>query len=1414
MVVIIFDKEYGVKVSLESKNSITNRGNVSFGYRFTKDDRGFRQFETSFPYDTNKYDGYLEIYKLDTPDKFNNFKIDDIAYTRDGLSRLYMDQGKIKLDLARTYGFTPDAPFAYHVILEEKNNRNNRKVEIDAGLCVDERSDKNNPQDTRLYNIVPSGQSERSRGGAMKLVNVDAQHVGTVYNEKGEYIQNAEIENRGYTGVKSLTNRYGGTLAGLEKGLDNGDYAPFSEILTLPITAQKDVYWTENLYQIDSSIGNINNYASLQRKLFAKRKNLIFDGAFVNEGLTGIHFNHMLKWGVDSPYFRWFKARSLYDKPLSLGVFPKNTKNVSYKLVNIPFVISQNSNGQIVTKSNKDYDSKKPSYIQYFDTRLVTDDEKNDKKNLIHNYSKINTENLYDLTTHNDSVVPYSFEINPADIVKNIKFINEYNKQNPQNPIKTDSYMAARMLSKFPNFSVDEKFESGFETWDANPDIAKLNFVTSKSDLKALKSVAPDEQQEEEALMVRANAQVRDYTIGSGRFWTKLTNDVQRLYAAQNIANIKNLTADNAQNVYKDLIDNANDKVFPSSLKEELNEREVKNVLSGRYFVNRKFSDGDKKSQILEGLMNTPIDSVEFGNNLAGVLSSPLISKRASVFEDIDKSRYELFKAGDINLPYEYKETYQKMNDLYSNEMLSFAQKVLDEVDSKMPADSKLFDGEEVTQYGRYVLPIIMPQLAKYTFIKALAPNLKVSINKDNGEISYDYKNLKQISLQTIGVKNPGSPEDEALMVLSKLKDGLKYISESSAFSNDIVESISKELKGTSANSFALADLIINKTQSGLDYRIDATKDIADIEALRNGMENLDDTWQTVTDFWKSFSHAVLEENPHSYLVAEITNLGELQGKGHGDLAQKFKSKADLKQKFFRETGILAEANYEDYFYNIAKLFAKSFEDGNPSSYDNPQAVSDRIYEILIGSGEPLLKAVSLPSMMYTYSFINNHDKPRALHCAALDMGMFYADLNNTDSSIIKDFRKTAYTLIKDKFFENVSDEEVANYNFEAVSPKAVAMGLAIRKASIDVLKKYHEKDHKMSKAEFDAAIKAMSKSVADLSDGKFMDKHFEPDSFGVKPIDANIDKVIEQAKRKYGLKLPRDLEKVYADDVFEQVLKPAVPKLMAMMKYLVALPGMPTLFDGDDYCATGYDSETKNMHLATRQKVHEEWATKGNSRYKKFIDDYKKEFDKIMSVRNNPKCNALNNGKPYLLPPQNAKRDFEQDYNMDVPAILRQSADGRMAISLLNPASKHAHTQRFAFDHEVEYEPEKLTLDSIKLNFTTKKEGNNYQNIIMDGSLGKGVKGLTKGMIFRNAYDDNDIYKVDQVNGLYFLKRESGDKKIHLEDTTLNLYYVPEKTPLTFTGSYNIKRDVEYVTSMYSPKTNDCGKKLSLLAK
>lgn len=1363
-----------MKVSFDLKKDCKNTANsVSFeGYKQTKSAHGFKEIEFAYPYDPNVYAGYVQIFKVGI-DKDGNYYTKGKAFTRDGQDKIRIPHdGSQGIDMARTFGLAENQPFAYNFKLERHDGRGSI-VKVDAGDVINENGTP--------FNIVSSTKSGVSRGGSMKLVIIDSQNVGYVYNDRNMVVKDERLAARGQKGIKSLTNKFGGTLAGLEHDLDAGKYDNYGRIISLPMFTDDDFtahgYWNKNCMQMTQSLGNINNYASFQRKMFAHGLNLVADGAFVNEGLEGTHFGHMLKWGENSPYFNWFRANGLNDGPLSLGIFPKNSKYVSHKIVNSPYSYITKDGGRISIEENDSYDKTKPTYIQFFDTRLVSEAEKNDTTSLIKTYSKMSTDNVYDLHSHNDSVFPYHFEIKPEIYNKNIRNLNEYNSLNPENKIDITSPKAARILSKSEYYVADGKFESGFDTWDANVDIAKLNFAYSNADAKALKNVPAEERKQKIKDIVRGTYQVQDYAITSGQYWTQKTDDILRLYVAQSL---KTIDKNNPTQVYDNIVKMSNNKILPKMTKVEISQEEVSNVINGLYNNKRVLSDASKKEQILEGVMNTHLDAIEFGSNLTAVLASPLISKRANTEDEIGVSRYEIYKNGNKNIPTTYKNTYEKMDEIFAKDLSQFAEKVLDNLDAELPEGQKLFDGDNVTEYGKYVLPLLLPEITKYAIVKALAPNTTVAIDKNTGELSYDYKSLKEVSIQSFGITNIASPEDEALIVLSELRKGIKKLD--SSIDGEISESIEKTLRDTNLDSFKLADLIIDKTQSGLDWRIDATKDIADVEALRNGNASFDKTWNTVIEFWKKFVSGVQSKNPNSYTVAEVTNHTDLHNDGYGAQSRFQDANRDILSKFLRETGMSALADYTYWFRPISKAFANDFEDG--SKFKDSKYASKMVKEKLVDGGG-IVRSGGLDSIMYAYTFLGNHDKPRALHCAALDMELFYSDLTYTDN---KRNRRIAYQVLNDKYMEDIPDYVIEQFDFSAASPKAVAMADAIRPALINQLQNY-KNDGKISDEMRHKNFIAISKSISDLANGRFMNHHFDPEAFGTKPIDTAISMVLKQAKSQYGFNLPAECNKEYENVVFEHIMTPAVSKVLAMMKYLVALPGIPTLFDGDDTGVTGWDTKTKNMTLNGRQKTREEWVTEGSPQYKEFLGKYKKQFDDVMGLRQRPECNALNNGAVYPL-----KLSKSQD-NIEIATILRQSTDGRMALSIFNP--KGITSDKFQ-----KYDPQTCYLDRVDLN----DEGETV-----------GIPGLREGLKFVNANDSNDIYytRVDD-KGYYLTRHYNGvDVPLKVDDTTLVLYHLPEKNiPLTFTGSNMVKPTCKFVANAYSQKSCENGKKLALLSK
>ncbi|MCM1339491.1 MAG: hypothetical protein NC191_07475 [Muribaculaceae bacterium] len=1384
-----------MKVSFDlNKRNVESKSSPSFeGYRFTKSDNGFREFEVSYPYDPNRDNCFLEIYKVDK-DQYGNYFTTKKAYTKNKQGLYQLQPGSNKIDLSKEFGIADNQPFAYHYVIQHIDG-SGQYVKIDAGDVIDEGKGEYNIR--KIYNIVMPNRSDVSRGGSMKLVIIDSQNVGTVYNDENQIIEDSALKNRSLKGVKTLNNKFGGTLAGLEKAVEEGEYDGYDKIISLPIFTDDDfsahAYWNKNCFQMASSLGNVNNFASLQRKMFAHGLNFVSDGAYVNEGLQGVHFKSIEKWGKDSPFKYWFKTPGLKDGPLNLGLFVKNSDFTSHKIVNSPYTYFDGGNGKIDYHENPDYDKTKPTYIQYFDTRLVTDEEKNDHKKLIKAYSILNTDNPYELHDFNDSIYPYSFEINPAEYHTNVKNLNDYNNINIGNEVaRLESPTGTRIVSKFTHFNIDGTFEGGFETWDANPDIAKLSFAFSSTDSKNLKNLDRIEKNLEEARIRQGNYQVQDYAIESGKFWTQKTDDILRLYVAQTL---KNVDPENPALTYKNIMSLSDNKTLPLATKAKVSQAEVENVLYETYNNKRQLSQGDKKSQILEGLMNLPLDSIEFGDNIVSVLSSPLVSKRAVVPEEVGVSRYELYKQGNPNLLSEYKETYEKMDGIYKNEMSDYAQKVLNIIDEKQPENKKLFNGEQVTEYGKYVLPLLTSEIAKYAIIKSLtAENIKTTVNPENGEIAYDYKKLKDTHLQTLKITNPGSPRDEADMLLSKMSKGMKILDDSE--NSLIVKSMLATLKDTSLESFRLADLIIDKNQAGLDWRIDATKDIADVESLRCGGTKFEDTWNTIIDFWKNFAQGILSKNPNSYLVAEVTDQVDLHKMGYGRMSKRFTDFESILTKFKRETGITAIADYSFFFSRVSNLFSKSFEKGTKiGDKDYPQKV---LHELMVGGDNqsPLVRSGALDSLIYAYTFIGNHDKPRALHCAAMDMELFYSDISKPTSKNAWKNRCRAFKILEDRSMNNFTNEEVAHYDFSAVSPKAIAMAESLRHGFMEVLNNFKKSGNFSSEEDFRIrAFEPISKSIADLAKGKFLDKPFNPEAFGSKPFDVNIAMVIKQAKAMHGLDLPENLEKDLENKTFEQIMEPAIKKLKGMMKYLVALPGLPTLFDGDDSGASGYDTKTKNMFLQGRQRIHDEWfVDEKNPKYKKFIADHRKDFDEIMSIRKNPQCEALNNGAIYPL-----KMQYSQGNKYKLPAIFRQGPDGSMAISIFNT------THLSPDDHTYVYEPETVYIDRIYLNQTAEHEG---------------IAGIADNTQFYNI-DTNDKgrYFVKVDGDKHYITRVYGNKDVAtpISDSTLILASIPPAEKKQETQNANVPFQGRFIPSFaqivgtYSNKPADCGKKLSL---
>lgn len=1404
-----------MKVNFDIKNNRVNHNNkVNFeGYLPVKDNRGLLSYEFNYPFDADRYDCYLEICQLGKDDKKNgNYFIAcgiPCASSEDGYYKL--KPGINEVDLTTDFGLSEEDDFGYHYALVPKGkDRNDPNVipiyKIDAGARINATSTGGSHE---IYNVVAANAKRTIDYGSMKLLIPDSYNPLWQYDKKGKFVRNPDIENIKNMN-KTFANKVGGTLAGIEKDVREGKFDGYTRLIMTPIFTDDNVsshgYWNRNCMQISPTLGNINNYASLQRELFKKGINLVADGAFVNEGLEGIHFKDVLRRGEHSPYFGWFIAHNLKNGPFTLGVYPKNHEMVSHKMVNAPFICIQDpKTGHVKTKKNKNYDDDKPTYFQIYDKRLVSDEHQKDPQYLIRKYDKQDTGNPLDISTHNDTLIPYAFEVNPDFYLKNIQRLNEYNADpSHKDKFMLDSYMGTRFVSKFPRFELEEKMEGKIDNWDANTDIVKLNFLPGYTDKEySILHTKEKRKKDETKEMDRKHFEVQDYMLTSGVYWTQKTCDILRLYIAQQL---KGADVKNPARIYNQILENIDSGKYPAKLKKDINLDLVKNVLAEDYdYMPDLTPKFEFINELLICLMAVPLDTIEFGDDVTAMLGSPYISKRAHSAKDLPKARFDIYLAPKIHkgIPEEYIKTYTYMDSIFEDDIRDFAIEIIDNLNEMLPdPKTKIYSGYNTSRFGRCVLPIIAETILKFAFIKGLVPDVKFEIDKETGEIIYDYEKIKATTIKTLNV-NSAFPEVEAKMLLNKLKKGIANISKEDKLK--LTESLYATVKGTNLQSFRIAEMIMDRTNAGLDWRIDATKDIANIDALKDNQQSLDQVWDDLTEFWALFTKYIYRRNPNVYIVAEFTNHDDIfKMTGENGKSEKYSSKNELIKKFLRETGMNAIANYDYYYSSILNLFGKHFDAFGRNDDDG---FNDKVATTMRDKSFEFFENTSLKSILSSYNFIGNHDKTRALHGLIVDTDWYTTDLDDTNNF---KFREKAYRLMHGNFLdptiprlESDTDETYNNRlrrtidkaDLSSAAPQTLALVESLQKGFEKAINKQYPY---AKQGETNSKITgAIYKSLADISRGTYLDKNFASEGFGTKPVETAVDIILNQACSKHNLRLQPDEIQKLRNTTIKAILEPALAKLVAMTEVLNIMPGMPTLYAGDDFGATGYESESKNMYLQNRNYLRREWAAPQNKDFE-FIRNHYIRMNNIMKMRSRPELHAMNDGTPYILPIQYAKT-IEGNRPLKMSAFLNQGTDGSVVISLINTSGINKK-----FDGE--YHPARVKLEEINVS--------NYKDNLSP-SPETFSTGLTQGTILYNAQNPKDTYMVKVYEDNCFIKRVKLNAKGDIESegdvivdgTTLTLYSKPKRT--VFNEKFPIPPK-KYNT----PKQEALGKELNYVAR
>lgn len=1229
------------------------------GYKHEYDNAGNSIFKFNYPFDSNSQKGVIEIYPVkENKNKhigYNNDKNDYTLLTQKPYT-YELKEGGTYIDVNKIPESMNTDKFIYRISI-------NNKPVADTGLKVNDNG----------YTLFTTKGTAPMIQGAACLTMPDSHRPGAYYASytdanTGSVLYSIKKQKEAECTIKNTANKLGGSLAGIEYDIPKLKDMGFKTLFSTPIAGGDNVnysaYWTKNNMQMAKNIGNIDNFKTFSEKLFKNGMTTAFDGTFTSEGLEGIHLQYALRWADKKPQsYYWFKLCGLQDEPMQIGVIPKNKENMRFRVINSTVVYDEKTNS---IKPNKDYNPKKETIFQIYDATQVTEEQLADVNKLIDGYTKSQSQNELATNSYNDIIMPYAFEINPKEYESNLKDFVKRNK-GKDNKVTLNSADGALIVGNFTNFRIGRETQ-GAVTWDGNNDMIKLNYHLSGFDDKMDSSIASSAQREiEKTLKERGAYEVQDLVLQSAKYWTHKVNEIQTLYSVKALKNVKN-------------VEDINELIQKGELPKEVNvsQGEFNNIINGWYDLKPK-GVLTKQEATLQALMSLPLDSLEFGENTVGVLATSYFSNRAINDETLGKTRFELMNLENPQLIEPYKKNYEKVNNLFKNQLNDFANKIVEKLNSEL-SEKLLTSDNNYTEYGEYVIEQFGQAIAKYALLKALyGDNMPVKM-LENGDITYDYETIKNnTTLKSLGIK-ANTPQEEAEKLANLIEKGLNKLSDKDV--EFLASAFAKNLQGTNTQSFRLAEALVKKSGLGLSWRLDAMKDVGDMDAIRSGEMSFGDAMSNVTKVWGNFVKAVKSENPNSNIVAEITDIYQLMQDNYGKNAdmndknfrfdKNFKNYQDALNKLITETGVTTEAAYSYFFTDLLKMFSPEFEYGNAL-----EKIADRNSN-LRAKLEELINTRDADYLRNLYSFADNHDKPSVLHGLALDMQLFNSNL---DTEKQRSF--AAYVLNPEiTSLNNVSADEVKKLvddkdKFRKISPRAVAMSLVMKTSINDNLKNIATQDQ----------IAYLNKAIADLTNGNYLDfnapenKAFNDfntamrqNGYASRDFETVIKMIIKQAEflAIKDKKLPEGGHFENSDKILETVFRnttePAVQKAVMYMQYLAALPGIPTVFLRDMLGALGYEEKAKNVYVQNRNAIVWSQLEEGP------LKDYRTKILKMFQESFLPKeVAALKDGTPYLL---GSSSDT-------CPAYLMQNAENDMAITIFNANGININNQ---FDYFKEY--------------------------------------------------------------------------------------------------------------------------------
>ncbi|MCA9798426.1 MAG: hypothetical protein KC474_02675 [Cyanobacteria bacterium HKST-UBA04] len=346
---------------------------------------------------------------------------------------------------------------SYRIIETKNDSKTNEPKER---VLLDWAYRNKHPEDNLMYNIVPRHSKDPCSIGPVllnfpdALVNEDQLSTLMTHKDQGDTLV---YKRNGF-------NSFGGDETGRPFINRICRQMGFVGVEDRPIIGGDRLsshgYWTNNLFQLNPRISSPQAFEQVAMDMLENGGKWFFDGAFVNEGLNGIHYLSNLYWKESSPYLDWFDYGELNQfphEPLKLGILPtKPDPQTGDDVIDdhawdVRFVAPHNTNNP-----------EAPHYVELYDPR-IEDEQGRLRPN----------PNLDFLTSYQSSVQHYRFPISASEHAEKTRKLEDARKiENPVQRLRTEK----RLKREWHNFSFDiSATDFAGRKWDGQRDVVRLN---------------------------------------------------------------------------------------------------------------------------------------------------------------------------------------------------------------------------------------------------------------------------------------------------------------------------------------------------------------------------------------------------------------------------------------------------------------------------------------------------------------------------------------------------------------------------------------------------------------------------------------------------------------------------------------------------------------------------------------------------------------------------------------------------------------------------------------------------------------------------------------------------------------------------------------------------------------------------